>query len=99
MSFREIFFDVAELLGLTRQNMQKLMVNSGARFPEPLHEGKASIWHLANILIWLKNQELYPVLEDLLELAKTNMQLNIAKEMQYLEHSFNKNLQSSIFCS
>ncbi len=87
-------YDVATLLGLTRQNMQKIIVNSGARFPEPLHEGKASIWHLAHILIWLKKQALYPVIEDMLELAKTNMQNNIAKEMQYLEHSFNKNIQS-----
>jgi len=88
--------DVTELLGVTRQNMQKIMMNSGTRFPEPVHEGKSSIWHLANILIWLKNQKSYPVVEDMIELAKTNMQLNIAKDMQYVEPSFRKNLQSDI---
>jgi predicted DNA-binding transcriptional regulator AlpA len=88
--------DVAELLGFTRQNMQKIMVNSAARFPEPVHEGKPSIWHLANILIWLKNQESYPVVDNLIELAKTNMQLNIVKDMQYIEPSFRKSLQSDI---
>ncbi|MCP4695941.1 MAG: DNA-binding protein [Gammaproteobacteria bacterium] len=80
--------DVAELLGFTSQSMRKIMVSSGARFPEPVHEGKPSIWHLANILIWLKNQELYPVAEELVELAKINMQFNITKDMQHVDPSF-----------
>ncbi|MEK8020406.1 MAG: hypothetical protein VSS75_026355 [Candidatus Parabeggiatoa sp.] len=91
--------DVAALLGLTRQNMQKIIVNSGAQFPEPVHEGKASIWHLANILIWLKRQELYPVVEDMLELAKTNMQLNIAKKWSILNTHLNKNMESVLVSS
>lgn len=88
--------DVADLLGFTRQNMRKIMLNSGAWFPEPVHEGKPSLWHLANILVWLRDQKSHPVEEDIIELAKTNMQLNIVKDMQYIEPSFRKKMQSNI---
>jgi hypothetical protein len=33
--------DVAELLGVSRQNMRKLMVTHPLSFPAPLHEGSA----------------------------------------------------------
>ncbi len=46
--------DVANLIGVTRQNMRKLMLGHSASFPAPLHEGSASVWHLADILDWLK---------------------------------------------
>ena len=42
--------DIANLIGVTRQNMRKLMLGHGASFPAPLHEGSASVWHLADIL-------------------------------------------------
>src|ERR1700683_5155297 len=37
--------DVAELVGVTRQNMRKLMLAHAASFPTPVHEGSAAIWH------------------------------------------------------
>ncbi len=46
--------DVAEILGFSRQYMRKLTLVSGAEFPAPVHEGKSSIWHLAQVLMWLK---------------------------------------------
>ena len=48
--------DVAELVGVSRQNMRKLMVNSSS-FPMPVHEGSAAVWHLADILSWLDTQK------------------------------------------
>ena len=43
--------DVAELIGVSRQNMRKLMLTHPGSFPAPVHEGSASIWHLADVLV------------------------------------------------
>lgn len=76
--------DVAEIVGFTRQNMRKLMVNNVATFPVAMHEGTLSLWHLASVLKWLGEIQRRPVDESLLEIANTNMRLNIAKEVRQL---------------
>lgn len=76
--------DVAEIAGFTRQNMRKLMVSNLATFPVAVHEGTPSLWHLATVLTWLREDQRRPVDVVLLEIAKTNMTLNIAKETRRL---------------
>lgn len=46
--------DVADIVGVSRQAMRKLMIAHRGAFPMPVHEGSASIWHLAEVLDWLK---------------------------------------------
>ncbi|MDA8383730.1 MAG: transcriptional regulator, partial [Betaproteobacteria bacterium] len=46
--------DVADIVGVSRQNMRKLMLTHPGSFPAPVHEGSASIWHLADVLTWLQ---------------------------------------------
>jgi len=76
--------DVADIAGFTRQNMRKLMISNIATFPIAVHEGKPALWHLANVLTWLVEQQKRHVDVVLLEVAKTNMELNIAKETRKL---------------
>lgn len=76
--------DVANLIGVTRQNMRKLMLGHGASFPAPLHEGSASVWHLADILEWLKGKGSYVLDKQLVELAESARQINLAKEARQL---------------
>ena len=76
--------DVAGIAGFSRQNMRKLMLSNFSTFPVAVHEGKPALWHLATILIWLTEQQKRPVDVVLLEVAKTNMRLNIAKETRQL---------------
>lgn len=75
--------DVADIAGFTRQNMRKLMINNISSFPIAVHEGKPALWHLASVLTWLGEQQ-RPVDVVLLEVAKINMTLNIAKETRKL---------------
>lgn len=82
--------DVAELLGFTRQYMRKLMVKSGTTFPSPVHEGKPSIWHLSNILIWLKENNKYEVEDALIDVANVNKEFNLIKELSQV-NDFNQN--------
>jgi hypothetical protein len=86
--------DVADILGCTRQNMRKLMVNCGAAIPAPIHEGRPSIWHLAHVLTWLREQKHYQIQDVLLELAQTTMQINIAVDDQYSDRSLQKKMRS-----
>jgi len=76
--------DVAELAGCSRQNVRKWIISHAATFPLAVHEGSPSVWHLANVLAWLGEQQKRPVDAVLLELAETNMKVNIAKETHRL---------------
>jgi len=70
--------DVAKLLGCTRQNIRNLVVNSDRRSPTPVYEGTPSLWHLAEILTWLRDEKMYTIDDSILDIAKINMDINTA---------------------
>ena len=76
--------DVAEVVGVSRQNMRKLMLAHPGSFPAPVHEGSASIWHLAEVLAWLEAKGSYPLERGVLEVSKVALQVNLAKEARRL---------------
>ncbi len=86
--------DVANILGFTRQNLRKLMISSGAEFPTPVHEGKPAIWHLAKVLVWLKERKKYRIEDTLIELAKANMQFNVTREMSELDPTLQRDIRA-----
>lgn len=88
--------DIAIILGYSRQNIRKLMMNNLASFPTPIHEGKTILWHLSSILTWAKERDRYQFDELLLDVANTNMQLNIAKETMHLDASIQKQFLAGI---
>jgi len=77
--------DIAEFVGVTRQNMRKLMVNHARTFPAPVHEGSAALWHLAPVLEWLSARAGYTIERRLLEIAHIAMQVNVVKESRRVE--------------
>ena len=72
--------DIADILGFSRQNMRKLMLAHSATFPLPVHEGNPSIWHLSQVLEWLRERG-YEIDAELIETASTCMHFNVANEM------------------
>ncbi|MBN9406525.1 MAG: DNA-binding protein [Burkholderiales bacterium] len=72
--------DVAELVGVSRQAMRKLMLSHVATFPAPVHEGSASIWHLAEVLSWLEEKGGYTLERKMLETARAALEVNLARE-------------------
>jgi predicted DNA-binding transcriptional regulator AlpA len=74
--------DVADAVGVSRQNMRKLMLGHATSFPTPVHEGSASVWHLAEIMAWLQARGAYEIDASALEIAQTTMQVNLAKEVE-----------------
>ncbi|POR53811.1 AlpA family transcriptional regulator [Paraburkholderia eburnea] len=77
--------DVADLTGMSRQNMRKLMLAHFADFPQPVHEGSPSLWHLGDILSWLSAREGYSIDAALLDTACTAKQVNLAKDAREVD--------------
>jgi hypothetical protein len=71
--------DIAELFGVSRQYIRQLIQSKGATFPEPLHEGKPSLWHLTDVLDWFQMNQARAVKPELHEVSKINMQVNVFK--------------------
>lgn len=71
--------DVADLIGMTRQNMRKLMLTHYLTFPPPVYEGAATIWHLAEVLTWLSQRGGYRVPGHIQETAAAALKLNLSK--------------------
>lgn len=86
--------DVAEIVGVSRQNMRKLMLAHPGSFPAPVHEGSASIWHLADVLAWLQTKGNYALTEDVLDVARVALQVNVVKERRRLPRSVSKALEA-----
>lgn len=84
--------DVADVAGVSRQNMRKLMLGHAAEFPIPVHEGNPSVWHLSDVLTWLNTRGGYDIKPDVLEVARSAKQVNLAKEARELEPQINRQL-------
>ena len=70
--------DIADAVGMSRQNMRKLMIGYPESFPAPVHEGSTTLWHLLDVLVWLDQRD-YSVDPILAEVAATAMQINLAR--------------------
>lgn len=76
--------DVAQLVGVSRQNMRKLMLSHHRSFPAPVHDGSLSLWHLADVLAWMQARGSHAVTHAVLELALAAMQVNVARAQERL---------------
>lgn len=86
--------DVADIVGVSRQNMRKLMLAHPGSFPAPVHEGSASIWHLADVLAWLQAKGSYSLAQTMLDVARVALQVNVAKEGRRLLSSASRELDA-----
>lgn len=86
--------DVADLLQMSRQNMRKLFVGNDA-FPAPVHGGNASVWHLAQVLLFLKERQ-YQVEPSVFDVAVTAMHVNLTKEKALMDMSLEKRVQQRL---
>lgn len=72
--------DAAEMLGMSRQSMRKLMLAHPDSFPSPVHAGKTSIWRLHQMLDWLDAKGGYDVDAALLAVARAVFDVNVTKD-------------------
>jgi predicted DNA-binding transcriptional regulator AlpA len=88
--------DIAELVGVSRQNMRKLMTSHATAFPAPVHDGTTALWHLASVLEWLNTRDGYAIDKHLLDIARVAMQINLAKELQLLNQPVEKRIRALV---
>jgi predicted DNA-binding transcriptional regulator AlpA len=77
--------DLAEILRISRQAVRKLMLAHSGNFPAPVHEGNASIWHLAELLEWLKAKGSYALDQTLIDVAQAALEVNLFMEALRLQ--------------
>jgi hypothetical protein len=88
--------DIAKLMGVSRQYLQKLE-STKHNFPEPIHRGKFAIWHLSSFLNWYEVTQRQRVDKATKEIASANMQINIAREWAQLDHQTQSRISSLVF--
>jgi hypothetical protein len=84
--------DLADIVGRTRQNMRKLLLSRGTSAPAAVHESSSSMWHLATVLVWLRDEKSYPIRDELLDVARTTLQVNLAIDRGHLDGSMQREI-------
>ncbi len=88
--------DVANILGCTRQNVRKLISKDNSQCPPAVYGGAQSIWHLVDLLTWLVEYKDYQIDESLIEIARTTMNLNLAKQSEMLDSDMQENFKTLV---
>jgi DNA-binding phage protein len=87
--------DIAEHVGMSRQNLRKIALKHAATFPAAIHEGNPSIWHLSDVLLWL-GEHGYPVDAPTLEISAASRELNTAIQARRLPAGRSRELEALI---
>jgi hypothetical protein len=69
------------------------MLSHAVEFPPPVHEGSASVWHLSDVLDWLNSRGGYDINAEVVDVARSAKQINLAKEARGLEPRLNRRLE------
>ena len=85
--------DVAELLGVSRQNMRKVMLSHVHDFPPPVYEGSVSLWHLSEVLVWFEARGEDRVSMELLDVADVTRQINASIRAPEIQLRIRKRLE------
>jgi len=71
--------ETAEAFGFSRQNMRKYATGhtaGRAAFPVPAFIGEPTLWHMAEVALWLKANTAVPVPDDLIAVATAAARIN-----------------------
>jgi predicted DNA-binding transcriptional regulator AlpA len=71
--------EIAELLGISRQAMRKIMSKNIESFPLPVHEGNPSIWHLKDVLDWMRQHQGRAIDEKTEDVSAAAFRMNSAR--------------------
>jgi hypothetical protein len=87
--------DIAEHVGMSRQNLRKISTKNGSTFPAPIHEGNPSLWRLSDALSWLAENG-YSVDAATLEISAAAHELNTAIQSRRLSADRSRELEALI---
>jgi predicted DNA-binding transcriptional regulator AlpA len=88
--------DIAELVGVSRQNMRQLSLAHAKTFPTPFHSGNVELWHLAHVLEWLEERGAYRIEQPLLDVARVAMKINLVKESTLIQGEVRREVRNLV---
>ncbi|MDZ4729934.1 MAG: DNA-binding protein [Xanthomonadales bacterium] len=88
--------DIADIYGSSRQYIRQVVFNQAVSFPEPVHEGNPSLWHLADVLNWITTHEPKRLDRELLEISQLNMQINLYRSFLKSSNTTMSNLRFDV---
>ena len=76
--------EISSILGHSRQYTRKLFNSETSSLPAPIHIGNPSIWHLSEVLDWLKSvgKQENKINEHLFELSHITREINIKRQLE-----------------
>ena len=76
--------EISSILGHSRQYTRKLFNFETSSLPAPIHICNPSIWHLSEVLDWLKSlgKQENKINENLFELSHITRQINIKRQIE-----------------
>ncbi|MDK2047667.1 helix-turn-helix transcriptional regulator [Aliarcobacter butzleri] len=76
--------EISYILGHSRQYTRKLFNSETSSLPAPIHIGNPSIWHLSEVLNWLKmiGKQEDKINENLFELSHVTKEINIKRQLE-----------------
>ena len=76
--------EISSILGHSRQYTRKLFNSETSSLPAPIHIGNPSIWHLSEVLDWLKSlgKQNNKINQNLFELSHITRQINIKRQIE-----------------
>ncbi|WP_123630440.1 DNA-binding protein [Salinisphaera orenii] len=85
--------DIAEHVGMSRQNLRKIATKNGSTFPAAIHEGNPSLWHLSDALSWFVEHG-YAVDAATLEISAAARELNTVIQARRLSVDRSRKLEA-----
>ena len=71
--------DIAEIVNRSRQNIRKLIYAKHSGAPSPVYSGSSTLWHLYDILKWLRDTKEYAISPELVDVAELSKGINAYK--------------------
>lgn len=79
--------DVAELVGVSRQNIRKYAAGEvrsvKAPFPAPCFSGTPSLWHLYELIVWLTRHTDLRAPREIVDLSAAAYQINLEAQQRH----------------
>jgi predicted DNA-binding transcriptional regulator AlpA len=88
--------DAADVVGVSRQNLRKIMLAHQRDFPLPVHSGSSSVWHLEDLATWLQKTMNYKVPAETIEIACVAKQVNLARQAVNLKPQTQRELRQLV---
>lgn len=88
--------DAADVVGVSRQNLRKLMLAHQRDFPLPVHAGSSLVWHLEDLVTWLQKTMHYEVPTETIEIARVAKQVNLARHASGLKPKIQRELRQLV---